>query len=59
MSQKSEYENISHYIHLITEPFESMMPILAIKPSHFLRYSSDMIEASWFGLTFTAKASMR
>ena len=23
-----------HYMHLITEPIESMIPILAIKPSH-------------------------
>ena len=33
MSQKSGYENMSLYMHLITEPFESTIPILAIKPS--------------------------
>ena len=37
MSQKSVYENMIHYMHLITEPFESMIPILAIKPSYSRR----------------------
>ena len=34
MSQKSGYEDMFHYMHLITGPFESRIPILAIKPSH-------------------------
>ena len=35
MSQKSGYETMFLYMDLITEPFESSMPILAIKPSLF------------------------
>ena len=47
------------YIHLITEPFETTIPILAIKPLNITYFRMQLghdYEASLFGLAFTAKA---